>query len=96
MKYRVDLFRHDSLTVDVFADDAEAAVKLAERDNAGFRVDGMVELLEGDQPGAEHQPAARCEACQKVIWMGEMCVGTGDGGDLCVKCANSAVASGGA
>lgn len=93
MNYSIELTRHESRTVEVFAENRDQALRLAEESNHGFQVDGVVELLEDGVTGAEHIPASRCEACRRVIWVGEKFVNAGEDADLCVACAESAPAA---
>lgn len=89
MKYSIELTRHESRTVEVFAENRDQALRLAEESNHGFQVDGVVELLDEGVTGAEHIPASRCEACRRVIWTGEPCAHSEDV-DVCMACAESA------
>lgn len=89
MKYSIDLSRHETRSVEVFADSPEEALRRAEDANHGFRVEGLVELLDEGVTGTEHTPASRCEACRRVIWVGQQCVHSEDA-DLCMECSSGA------
>lgn len=89
MKYSIDLTRHESRTVEVFAADRDQALRLAEDANHGFTVEGVLELLDEGTTGAEHIPASRCEACRRVIWSGQQCA-HGEDADLCMECFGAA------
>jgi hypothetical protein len=90
MKFSIDLSRHETKTVEVFADDRDQAVQRVREAQPGFGVEGLTELGDGDEPGAEHVPIGQCEACSAVIWQGESYATDEEGVAVCHRCIPAA------
>ncbi len=94
MKFTVDMSRHDSKNVAVFAVDRDVAAQMARDANPGFSVDGVVQLGEGDAVVAEHTVLATCESCAATIWEGEDYSADLEGCYVCHRCMAAAQAEG--
>jgi hypothetical protein len=90
MKFEVEMTRHEARTVQVFAEDRDAAVKLARASAPGFRAESATVVTEdGEDDGPCHSVNTGCEACGRIIWEGDD-YQAGEDADLCATCAPTA------
>lgn len=83
MKYTVSLYRHQSIDVEVDAENKSEAVNKAMAANPHFKADTVV-----DENGTENDLFGHCEGCGVDLWDGEDFAVTDDG-DFCAKCVQA-------
>lgn len=95
MKFEVEMTRQEARTVQVFAEDRDAAVKLARESAPGFRVESATVVTEDGEDsgpcysvntGPCYSVNTGCEACGRIIWDGDD-YHAGEDADLCATCA---------
>lgn len=89
MKYEIELHKNEHKTVEVFAEDPAAALKLAKESNPGFRAECATEILGEDETGKCFEVVAHCEGCDRPIFDGEKYGSDEEGVCICADCLPS-------
>lgn len=87
MKYEIELKKSETRTIHCDAADRDAAVRLAERELPGFHAESIVEVLDNDTLGNEHEVVGKCEGCGAVLFDdSDYTTDPEDGIEICASC----------
>lgn len=86
MKYEIELHKNELRTVEVFAESPDAALKLAEDSNPGFKAECATEILGENETGKCFEVVDHCESCGRAIFDGEKYGSNQDGVSICEDC----------
>lgn len=90
MKYEIHLTKSEAKTIEVFAENPRAALKLAREAYPDFNAHNATELIGEDEVGESFEVIGGCESCEQLIFDGEPSIVDEEGIRFCSGCTPAA------